>query len=480
MCGIFGVYGLDDVVFDLVAGLNVLQHRGQDAAGVVTFDGHMFHSKRGLGLVPQVFVESEYAHLKGKSGIGHVRYATQGSLQVSDAQPQFISYPFGISMAHNGNVTNFEELRLWLTSEKYRLIDTQNDLALILYTFACELEQRNLKDLKVTDIFDVTMAVQKRVLGAYSCLAEIAGHGFLAFTDPLGIRPLVMGQRYTDKGMVYAFASETICFDHLGFDFVKELKPGEIVYIDKHRKVHCHEPVLPTAKSAFCAFEYIYLAREDAQIRGASVASQRVRMGRLLAQAVRDAGIDPNVVIDVPTSGYFAAVGLAEELGVPYRRGFARNMHAVRSFILPKKHLRERVVRQKLNPIRDAVVGKRVAVVDDSIVRGTTACHLVRMLREAGAEKVFLISASPPVRHPCVYGIDMATKEEIIANHYDSHAIARYIGADAVIYQRIDDLVSLFRENSMCYACFTGEYPTAVSSAGLGQIAAEKVSSHRG
>jgi len=472
MCGIIGVFGHEDVSRELVHGLVALQHRGQDSAGVVTFDT-TFKLKKGLGLVNSVFNNGNLDRLAGYCGLGHVRYATIGSTDVLDAQPFAVNYPFGLAMVHNGNVVNFQELRTSLFEEHHRLLDTSNDVALILYTFASQLERKNLRELSVDDIFDTVEATQERVNGAYSAITIIANRGFLAFTDPWGIRPLVMGRRYTDQGMEYAFASETTCFDYLGYEAVRDLEPGEAVFIDEDRRIHTR--VCRSKPPGFCVFEYIYFAREDSVIHDRLVATERVRMGKTLAGTFRKVGLDPDIVIDVPSSAYFFASGLAEELGVPYRRALSKNNHVGRSFIAPTQNQREVCVRQKLNPIGDMIRGKKVAVVDDSIVRGTTSKHIVKLLRRSGAEKVFFVSASPPIRFPCVYGIDMSVKREIIASHYDVDEIAHYIGADAVVYQDLADLRELYSGLPCCYACFSGDYPTGITQELLNQLEQERV-----
>lgn len=476
MCGILGIYGHTNVTHELVYGLTALQHRGQDSAGIVTFDGS-FRMKKGLGYVDNVFDDRTAEEIHGFCGLGHVRYATIGTPDILNAQPFAVNYPFGLAMVHNGNVINFNQLRKSLYEDHHRLLDTSNDVALILYTFASQLEQKDLKNLTVDDIFDTVEATQARVRGAYSAITIIANRGFLAFTDPHGIRPIVMGRKYTDKGLVYAFASETACFDYLGFEYVRDLSHGEAVFVDQNMQVHertCHR-----ANQAFCVFEYIYFASEDSVIHGRLVATERLRMGRTLARTVREAGIAPDFVMDVPNSAYFFASGLAEELGVPYRRGLAKNHHIGRTFISPTQHKREIMVRQKVNPLREIIRGRKVAVVDDSIVRGTTAKHLVSLLRRSGAVQVYFISASPPIKHPCIYGIDMSAKEEILAAHYKPDEIAHYIGADAVVYQSLDDLRGLYADLPCCFACFSGEYPTGVTRELLNDIEQEKLCARR-
>ena len=457
MCGIVGFYGTEKVVYDLLLGLTALQHRGQDAAGIVTFK-KTFHLKKGLGLVNRVFEEKHVERLKGKLGIGHVRYTTQGTNEAENAQPFVANYPFGIAMVHNGNVVNFKELKKSLYDDYHILPETSNDLELILYTLASELRSKKLRKLSVIDIFDAVETTQHKVKGAYSTIAAIANHGILAFTDPYGIRPLIMGKRETKDGIMYGFASESSCFDYLEYDVIEDIGPGEIVYIDQNYKVHRKNGF--KKGKAFCIFEHIYFAREDSVIKGKLVAQERVRLGRMLAKKMWAANLEPDIIIDVPSSGYFSASGLAEAMKIPYRRGLVKNSHVGRSFISPTQKEREAVVKKKLNPIRKVVEGKKIAVVDDSVVRGTTSRRIVKILRDAGAKEVYFVSAAPPIKHPCVYGIDMAVSTELIASKKTEKEIGEYIGADAMIYQSLDDLKELYADFSPCMACFSGNYPT--------------------
>lgn len=474
MCGILGIRSPAPVAADLVLGLSALQHRGQDAAGVVTLDAR-FHVKKGLGLVDSVFSRADVDGLVGHVGLGHVRYATQGTTDLFDAQPFAVNYPFGLAMVHNGNVTNFAALRERLNREHHRLVETTNDVELILYSLAAELEKHDLARLSVQDLFDCVAALQARVEGAYSVITVIAGKGLLAFRDRAGIRPLIFGHREHEHGTAHAFASESTCFDALGFTHLEDVLPGQAIFIADDGTVHRSTERAPMDKGAFCAFEYVYFAREDSTINGALVAKARVLAGRTLARRVREAGLLPDIVIDVPSSAYFAASGLAEELGVPYRRGLTKNNHVGRSFIVATQAARERLVRQKLNPIREVVAGKKLAVVDDSIVRGTTSKYIVKALREAGASEIYFVSAAPPIQYPCVYGIDIAMKKEIIAANHDVEAIRAAIGADAVVYQSLDDLRRIYADIAGCFACFSGEYPTAIAPSTMALLAAERL-----
>lgn len=476
MCGIVGFTGVSDVVTEILLGLTSLQHRGQDAAGIVTFNDY-FHMKKGLGLVNQVFEQKHQDRLKGNIGLGHVRYTTQGTNDLQNAQPFAANYPFGIAMVHNGNVTNFKELRKSLFEDYHILPETTNDVELILYTLASELQTKDLSNLTVDTIFDAVEETQKKVKGAYATISVIASHGLLAFADPNGIRPLVLGKRETPNGTVYGFVSESSCFDFLEYELVTNLEPGQMIFIDNDRNVH--QRIGYHNRKAFCIFEHIYFAREDSIIHNKLVAEERVRMGRLLARQVRARGLQPDIVIDVPTSGYFAASGLAEALQVPYRKGFVKNNFVGRSFISPTQEERENIVKKKLNPIRAVVEGKKIAVVDDSVVRGTTSRRLVRTLRNAGAKEIYFISAAPPIKHPCVYGIDMAITTELIASNKTEAEIASFIEADAMIYQSLDDLKELYSDFPACYACFEGKYPVEGSVEIIDEVANERILSKK-
>jgi amidophosphoribosyltransferase len=477
MCGIIGVSSYDDCATELFLGMNALQHRGQDASGIVTFSGH-FRLVKGNGLVSQVFDAESLEGLPGKTGLGHVRYATQGTLEPAMAQPFYMNYPFGIAMVHNGNVDNSGELAAWLHDEQYRLIETTNDLELILYAFASELEKKPLPGIGSEDIFDAVGAVQRRVQGAYAVIALIAGKGLLGFKDPYGIRPLFLGKRTENGKVAWAFASETSCLEMLGYEIAKELAGGDAVLIDTDGNVQ--ERHFSAAKpGAFCVFEYIYFAREDSSFCGSLVAEAREAMGKSLAKRFKERGLEPDVVIDVPTSAEFFAQGLADELGIPYRRGFVKNKYVGRSFIKPTQAERSRTVRLKLNPIPSVVRGKKVAVVDDSIVRGTTSKRIVELLRQAGAAKIYCVSAAPPLRFPCVYGIDMSVKTELIAGAKSLDEVAAFIGADELIYQSLEDVEACFPGVGLCSACFSGVYPTGISPESIERIERDRIAAKK-
>lgn len=476
MCGVFGVVGNDNVFDEIVYGLTTLQHRGQDSSGIVTLD-KSFHVRKGQGLASHVFSGESAATLPGKAGLGHIRYSTQGRNELRDAQPFTVNHPFGIAMVHNGNVTNFEALQSSLADEHHHMIHSSNDVELILDLLALELQKKNLKNLSAEEIFSSVFAIQKKVEGAYAVLAMIANQGMLAFLDPFGIRPLVLGRTETEDGVSYAFSSESTSFDHLGYEVVHNLQPGEIIFIDRHKRLH--SATYLSQKLSFCVFEYIYFAKEDSVMHAKLIAGERERMGRALAKKFQEREIQPDIVIDVPSSAFFCAQGLAQALSIPYRRGLVKNNHAKRSFISSTQKLRETIVKRKLNPIKSWIRGKHVAVVDDSIVRGTTSKYIVQQLRAAGATRISFASAAPPIRHPCVYGIDMSRKSEMIAAKRSLEEVRQYIGVDDLIYPSVEDFRALYSGDGICDACFSGDYPTKIGQETLHAIEAEKLRTGR-
>lgn len=471
MCGVIGIIGKNEVVSDLVFGLNTLQHRGQNSCGIATFKD-IFHLHKGLGGVGQVFNEENLSKLTGTIGLGHVRYATQGTQEIINAQPFTINYPFGIAMIHNGNIINFTELKKTLYEENHILLETSNDLELILYTFSSALSKKDLKNIKPSDIFEAVESTQQKVIGAYASVSLIANRGLLAFCDPNGIRPLVLGKKETKEGFSYCFASETTTLDYLGYENLGNLEPGEAVFIDKDLNIH--RKICRQEKKAFCIFEYIYFSREDSIVYNKLVANERMAMGKLLAKKLIEKGLKPDIVIDVPASAYFFATSLAEALGVPYRRGLSKNNHIGRSFILSSQKEREQTAKLKLNPIKEIIKDKKVAIVDDSIVRGTTSKNIVRILKDAGVKEIYFISAAPPIKHPCVYGIDMAITSELVGRH-TVEEIKEYLEVDELIFQDLNDLKEYYKDQHFCYACFSGEYPVAKSKEYLEEIEHERI-----
>ncbi|MBW7900463.1 MAG: amidophosphoribosyltransferase [Rhodocyclaceae bacterium] len=469
MCGILGVVATSPVNQLLYDGLMVLQHRGQDAAGIVTAEGNTFHMHKGPGLVRDVFRTRNMRALPGNVGIGHVRYPTAGSAyNFAESQPFYVNSPFGIVLGHNGNLTNTQQLQEVMFRLDRRHINTSSDSEVLLNVLAHELQAAaHGFELDVDSIFQAVAGVHRRCRGAYAVVALIAGYGLLAFRDPHGIRPLVFGTNETAEGTEYLVASESVALDTLGFSVVRDVEPGEAIFIDLSHQLHTRQCAQQPVYSP-CIFEYVYLARPDSVIDGVSVYETRLRMGQHLAEKVK-ASIpveEIDIVIPIPDSSRPSAMELAQTLGIPYREGFVKNRYIGRTFIMPGQATRKKSVRQKLNTVGEEFRGKRVLLVDDSIVRGTTSREIVDMARAAGARKVYFASAAPPVRFPNVYGIDMPTRGELIATGRSDEEIAREIGADALVYQDLDALKASVRElsdgrlSSFDASCFDGCYIT--------------------
>ena len=468
MCGVIGIVSHGPVNQLIYDGLMCLQHRGQDAAGIMTADGAVFHMHKAKGMVLDIFRTRNMRELYGSAGIGHTRYPTAGSaVSVHEAQPFYVNSPFGITLAHNGNLTNGEALKQELFNVDARHINTNSDSEVLLNVFALELE-RAAQGVKLTPekIFTAVRGVHQRCRGAYAVLAMIAGYGLVAFRDPNGIRPLVYGRNETMAGGEYAVASETVALDVLGFKFERDVAPGEALFIDFAGHLHAKQ-CADNPKLTPCIFEYVYLARPDSVIDGISVYDARIRLGEELADEVQKLpdweSID--VVVPIPDSSRPSALALATKIGRPYREGFVKNRYVGRTFIMPGHAMRKKSVRQKLNPIASEFKGKTVLLVDDSIVRGTTSREIVQMAREAGAKKVFFASAAPPVIYPNVYGIDMPTPSELIAVGKTNAQIATEIGAERVIYQTIVGMKRAIRAGNPAIvdfdaSCFDGHYVT--------------------
>jgi amidophosphoribosyltransferase len=468
MCGIVGIAGFSPVNQMLYDSLLLLQHRGQDAAGIATAHGNAFSMFKGNGLVRDVFRTRNMRSLPGNMGIGHVRYPTAGSAASSEeAQPFYVNAPYGLVLAHNGNLTNSERLKAELFKNDRRHINTNSDSEVLLNVLAHELQSSaSGYSLDAETIFAAVVGMHERVRGAYACVALIAGHGLLAFRDPYGIRPLVLGKNETEQGVEYMFASESVALTGMGFEFVRDIEPGEAVFVDQKGGVFSKQC---TEKHALnpCIFEYVYLARPDSVIDGVSVYEARVKMGEYLADQIKKV-MDPSeidVVMPIPDSSRPAALELANQLNVIYREGFIKNRYIGRTFIMPGQAVRKKSVRQKLNAISVEFKDKTVLLVDDSIVRGTTSREIVQMARESGAKKVIFASAAPPVRFPNVYGIDMPTRDELIASGRSDDDICREIGADALFYQDIEDMkraVSFLSGSIQTFeaSCFDGHYIT--------------------
>ncbi|OAN13564.1 amidophosphoribosyltransferase [Photobacterium jeanii] len=449
MCGIVGIVGSTPVNQSIYDALTVLQHRGQDAAGIVTLESNRFRLRKANGLVRDVFEAKHMQRLQGNVGIGHVRYPTAGSSSASEAQPFYVNSPYGLSLAHNGNLTNAGEVRESLFKQARRHVNTTSDSEVLLNVLAHELDSTESSPVTPQDIFTAIRAVHKQVRGAYAVVAMLIGHGLMAFRDPNGIRPLCLGKREVEGQTEYMVASESVALDAVGFDFVRDVAPGEAVYITFDGQLYteqCAEnPVLNP-----CVFEFVYFARPDSFIDKISVYGARVRMGTKLGEKIKREweDMDIDVVIPIPETSCDSALEIARTLDKPYRQGFVKNRYVGRTFIMPGQQMRRKSVRRKLNAIRSEFKGKNVLLVDDSIVRGTTSEQIIEMAREAGANKVYLASAAPEVRFPNVYGIDMPSANELIAHGREVEEISKLIGADGLIFQDLEDLVAAVAEGN--------------------------------
>ena len=481
MCGILGIVAHTPVNQVLYDGLLLLQHRGQDAAGIVTSDGQSFHLHKAGGYVRDVFRTRNMRDLVGNLGIGHCRYPTAGSASSElESQPFYVNSPFGITLAHNGNLTNSEALKRELFQLDFRHVNTNSDSEVLLNVLALELERAaHHARLDPNAIFNAVAGVHRRCRGAYAIVAMIAGYGLLAFRDPFGIRPLIFGKQEAMGGSEYAIASESVALEALGFSVLRDIAPGEAIFVDQTGAFHARQ-CAEHPRLAPCIFEFVYLARPDSVIDGTSVYESRLNMGEELAKKIR--GIpeaqDIDVVIPIPDSSRPSALQLANTLGLTYREGFVKNRYVGRTFIMPGQALRKKSVRQKLNPMGIEFKDKVVLLVDDSIVRGTTSREIVQMARDAGARKVYFASASPPVRYPNVYGIDMPNQRELVATGRTEAEIAREISADLLIYQDLDALKAAVRKSNPALqefeaSCFDGKYITGdVTPDYLSQLAA--------
>jgi len=443
MCGIVGIVGKTPVSQLLYDGLTVLQHRGQDAAGIVTISDNMFRMRKANGLVKDVFHTRHMMRLQGNIGIGHIRYPTAGTSSSSEAQPFYANSPFGISLAHNGNLTNAEELKTWLNTEARRHVNTTSDSELLLNILGHELQLNSNLDLTPADIFSAVGNVHKRVRGAYATVALIIGHGLIAFRDPNGIRPLVFGKRSNSTGIEYMVASESVALDACGFEFVRDVAPGETIFFSENGQIHSQQCAENPSFNP-CIFEYVYFARPDSTMDKVSVYGSRIAMGKKLGEKISTEwdDLDIDVVIPIPETSCDTALEIAQQLNLPYRQGFVKNRYIGRTFIMPGQEQRKKSVRQKLNAIAAEFTGKNVLLVDDSIVRGTTSGQIIEMARAAGAKKVYFASAAPEVRFPNVYGIDMPSANELIAHGRELDDICQLIGADKLIFQTLEDLVA--------------------------------------
>jgi amidophosphoribosyltransferase len=476
MCGIIGIVGKSEVAASLYDALTVLQHRGQDAAGIATVEGERLRLHKGAGLVRDVFQSEDMLKLRGRVGIGHCRYPTAGSESKAEAQPFYVNSPYGIALAHNGNLVNTDSLRREMYEDDRRHINTDSDSEILLNIFAHELQIQERHALSPDNIFKAVAGVHERARGGYAIVALLLGYGIVAFRDPYGIRPLVLGERETADGTEYAVASESVALDILGFRRLRDVAPGEAVLLTFDGKLftrHCAEgyPHAP------CIFEYVYLARPDSMIEDVSVYKARLRMGERLAAKIQRLRPDHDIdsVIPIPDTSRTAASSLAQVLGIPMREGFVKNRYIGRTFIMPGQSERVKSVRRKLNAIELEFRKKVVLLVDDSIVRGTTSKQIIQMARDAGAKKVYFASAAPPVRFPNVYGIDMPAPTELIAHDRSVEEVQALIGADWLVYQDLADLEAAVADGNekltrFDTSCFSGEYVTGVEPTYLSEL----------
>ncbi|WP_027156883.1 amidophosphoribosyltransferase [Methylobacter luteus] len=481
MCGIAAIVSHQAVNQELYDALTVLQHRGQDAAGIVTCEKGRLHLRKENGLARDVFNNDQMMRLRGNMGIAHVRYPTAGCTSSAEAQPFYVNSPFGLTLAHNGNLTNTEELKKALFVEDQRHINTDSDSEVLLNVFAHELQTLGKLQLSVDDVFAAVSGVHRRCRGAYAVVIMIAGFGVLGFRDPHGIRPVVFGERKSDQGSEFMIASESVALDVLGFELIRDLEPGEAVFIEESGVLHTKQ-CADTVDHCPCIFEYVYFARPDSIIDDISVYKARLRMGeKLAAKVLREwPDHDIDVVIPIPDTSRTAALQMANVLGVKFREGFMKNRYIGRTFIMPGQKMRQKSVRQKLNAIGLEFEGKNVLLVDDSVVRGTTSEQIIQMARDAGARKVYFASAAPPVRYPNVYGIDMPAAHELIAHNRSEEEVCAAIGADRMIYQDLGDLIDAVRKGNpnikhFDTSCFSNEYITGdIDEAYLERIEAQR------
>jgi len=497
MCGVVGIIGTPDAAREAFLGLTTLQHRGQDAAGILTYDTNGFHRVKNLGLVESVFSRQNMADLTGNLAIAHARYATIGRGDLSDVQPLLLSYPFGLGMVHNGNIVNVASLADDLKKNRRHLL-TQSDSEVILNIFAEGIQKSASQEGNVLTFEQICTAAQEvfnRVKGSYSIVSMIAGQGLIAFRDPNGLRPLVWGKRRPkrpddaqgelhgtlESGEAHMFASESVALSFMGYDEFKDVQPGEIVFIDMKGGVHSR--VLTQSERRPCMFEWVYFASPESIIDEVPVYGARIQLGKNLGSLIKkqmvDRKIEADIIVPVPETSRIAAIALAEELGIPYREVLIKNRYIKRTFILDSQEKRQSAVNLKLSPVRSEIAGKRVLLVDDSIVRGTTSKKIIDLVRKAGASKVYFVSTCPPIQHPCYYGIDFPDEKELIASGRNLAEIEKDLGADAVIYQDMEGLKSSIATASLasgkkfnpCTACLDGKYPADVSS-GLKMAAA--------
>ena len=529
MCGVVGLIGTPDAAREAFLGLTTLQHRGQDAAGILTFDSDGFHRVKNLGLVESVFTRDNMAPLTGSVAIGHARYSTIGRGDLSDVQPFLISYPFGIGMVHNGNIVNVGELASELKTRAKRHLLTQSDTEVVMNLFAEGMARQesapvesdganSSSEVQFERICNSVKDIFNKVNGSYSILTLVAEHGLVAFRDPYGLRPLVWGKRKVDlkdgstapileSGEAHMIASESVALSFMGYEIVRDVRPGEVLFIDMKGRVFTRE--IAPRPARHCMFEWVYFASPESEIDSVPVYGSRIQLGRHLADQIReqikDGKIKPDLIVPVPETSRIAAIALAEELGIPYREVLIKNRYIKRTFILDSQEKRQSAVNLKLSPVRSEIEGKKIMLVDDSIVRGTTSKKIIDLVRGAGAKEVYFVSTCPPIKNPCFYGIDFPSPKELIASGRTLKEIEHELGADAVIYQDIDGLKASIIAAAKaeaertaasksgkpgaagkvdatkwipCMACLDGKYPTDVTAAGT-RFAADRANDRK-
>ena len=467
MCGIIGIAKQQDkAVLEIYDGLLMLQHRGQDAAGIVSFDGENFYERKGNGLVKDVFHTRHVKKLHGKTALGHVRYPTAGTLDAQEAQPFFVNAPFGIYLIHNGNLTNTEELREKIQQKYHRHLRTKSDSEVLLNVFADKIYKARKNDpdkCPIESVFEATKDTMNEVTGAYSVITLIDEVGLFAFRDRAGIRPLLLGKKSTQMGDEWVISSEDVAIKALGYTVERDVRPGEAILIKPNGELI--SKICVPGELHPCIFEYVYLARPDSMLDKISVYKTQLRMGEKLSKKIKEANLEIDSVMPVPDSSRPVALEIAQTLGIKYREGLIKNRYVGRTFIMPGQEIRKKSIRQKLNPIELEFRGRNVLLVDDSIVRGNTMKKIVQMCRDAGAKKVYVAVGAPPIKHICMYGVDMPTKKELIAHGLSNDDIKKVLNIDKLFYQNMDDLIDTAKAGNediekFCTGCFNGSYVT--------------------
>lgn len=475
MCGIIGVHGTADASLEAYQGLLLLQHRGQDAAGILSFETNLreFHLHKEKGLVGQVFDQKNLAGFQGELALGHTRYATiagKSSSGYRDLQPMVVNYPNGLGLVHNGNIVNMEEINELLREKHHRIMLTKNDAETLLNMISTQIQATIGKD-PLSQLKIASERVFDEAMGGYAIIGIWANGYMFALRDPHGIRPLVLGRKNLGNGkFAYIFASETNVLSYLNYDFIRDLEPGELVAIDEKGELHSSNSDKARVKSP-CMFEWVYFSTPESVMDGTPIYEARLSLGKELGNKINQLRklnkLNADIVIPVPESGRIAAIALSETTGIPYRELLIKNRYIQRSFILQDQASRQRAVHLKLMPVSSGLKDKRVIIVDDSIVRGTTSRRLVEMVREAGAKEVHFVSTCPPIKHPCYFGIDFPLKEELISAQLDEKELARALGADSVVFQDLEGLQKSFNQKSLCLGCITGEYPFDLKNTNL-------------